>query len=239
MDNEEIVEPWEDALETAEEYALGYGSHGQDNHKAIKYYLKAIELGYIQGYADIAMIYNLEFDDTEKSFEYYKKGAAKGCTSCYAGIGQYYYHTDSNRSLRNYELYMKNTPIDELIYVHICQYLVLSIKSIVIDRIQDDIKYFEKTLAYKDEIFDNYSTGAHFISHDYDSFYDLPKQVQEELLLEYEKYDSNGYVTASYRGQFNLGEDFLYFIKLIYTDGYISPNDFDGMLFKNNFMEIF
>ncbi len=239
FEDDENTEPWLDILAIAENYYYGMGDYIQDYHDAIKYYLKAIKLGYKQGYYDIAMIYELDLEDQKKSFEYYKKGIDHGCIECYSGIGQYYSYKDVHKAQKSYELYMKNQPEEDLTYINICQYLMLSIRTIAIDGEQKDIKYFEKTLQYKDEILKYFSEyNNRFLMHNYNSFYDLPKPIQEDMIIEYEKHNSTGYITASFSATFHLGKDFLDYLKLIYLKDYIPPNDFDGFLFENEFLEI-
>lgn len=239
MSENEVIEPWDDTLGIAEEYYYGDGDYIQDYDYAIKYYLKAIKLGYKEGYHDIGMIYDLDLEDEKKSFEYYRKGVEDGCLECYSGMGQYYLYKDLSKAQKSYELYLKNKPKENLMHISICYYLILSIRSIVIDGSQEDIKYFEKTLQYKDEILKFFSERDDmFLMHNYKSFYDLPEAIQEDMIMEYEKHDSMGYLTASFSATFNLGKDFLDYLKLIYLKGYVSPSDFDGSLFENNFLEL-
>lgn len=239
MNDNEAIEPWADILDKAVGYHYGIGDYIQDYQYAIKYYLKAIKLGYKTGYQDIGSIYEFDLEDTEKAFEYYRKGIDDGCIECYSEVGQYYMYKDLNKSQKSYELYMKYTSEEDLIYISICQYLMLSIRTIVIDGSQEDIKYFEKTLQYKDKILKYFSEHDNmFLMHTYKSFYDLPVPIQEDMIMEYKKHNSSGYITASFSATFNLGKDFLDYLKLIYLKGYISPNDFDGFLFENNFLEI-
>lgn len=239
MNDNEVIEPWLDMVDIAEGYYYGNGDYIQDYHYAIKYYLKAIKLGYKEGYHDIGMIYELDLEDEEKAFEYYRKGVDEACLECYSGVGLYYLYKDLSRSQKSYELYIKNKPEKDLMYINICYYLMLSIRAIVIDGSQKDIKYFEKTLHYKDEILKYFAEHDNmFLMHNYKSFYDLPKPVQEDMIIEYKKHHSTGYLTASFSATFHLGKDFLDYLKLIYLKGYVSPNDFDGLLFENNFLEI-
>lgn len=241
MNENEAIEPWEDAVDMAMNYQYGIGDYIQDYNDAIKYYLKAIKLGYTQGYVDVAQIYALEFDDNKKAFEYYKAGAEKGCSECYSDMGLYYLYTEKNldKALKSYELYIKYTPEEKFLNLHICNYLILSLKAIVIDKTKEDIEYFEKTLQYKDEIL-KYFNEDHYIPliQEYKSFYDLPKSVQEDVIAEHKKYNIDGYITASFYSTLNLGNDFLDYLELIYSNNYISPNDSDGHLFENTFQMI-
>ena len=91
FDNEEVadndIEPWLDMLTIAEEYESGLGDYIQDYNDAITYYLKAIKLGYKEGYDNIGYIYEVEIENTKKALEYYKTGIKNGCIDCYASLG--------------------------------------------------------------------------------------------------------------------------------------------------------
>lgn len=238
---DEDIAPWQDILDIAISYKYGRGDYIQDYDDAISYYLKAIKLGYTKGYQDIAEIYKYKFNNDKKAFDYYKAGTINGCVECYAGMGFYYLNTENNldKALKSYELYIKYTPKEELFYLNICWYIMLSLKAIVIDNSRENIEYFENTLQYKDEIlkcFKEHSIMS--INHEYKSFYDLPKSAQNDAIAEYKKHNSMGYTTASFSATFHLGNDFLEYLKLIYSNNYISPHDFSGDLFENTFYEM-
>lgn len=238
---DEDTEPWLDMQMTAEDYRYGTGDYIQDYNDAISYYLKAIKLGYADGYADIADIYDTELEDSKKAFDYYKKGISNGCSICYAGMGEYYMYQekDLSKAQKSFELYMKYTPDEELFAMYICYYIFLTLKEIAIDNRIEGIKYFEKTLQYKDEILEYFSeNNLFFLVCNYKSFYDLPKQTQEDGIKEYKSLNNTSYITASFSAEIELGEYFLSYLELIYADGYISPSDYDLPIFDITLREI-
>jgi len=240
--DDENVEPWLDMLMIAEEYHYGTGDYIQDYNDAIIYYLKAIQLGYVDGYQDIAQIYDYDLEDTKKAFDYYKKGASNGCPKCYAGMGSYYMYQekDLSKAQKSYELYMKYTPEEELSYLDMCYYIVTTLKEIGIDNKKEDMEYFEKTFPYKDEILKYFSEKDTLFTLycNYKSFYDLPKQSQEDAIEEYKNHNSTAYITASYSAQIELGEYFLNYLELIYKGNYISPSEYDLPIFAITFTEV-
>ena len=239
--DDENTEPWLDMLMIAEGYYYGTGDYIQDYNDAISYYLKAIKLGYVDGYQNIAEIYDYELEDSKKAFDYYKKGISNGCTKCYAGMGSYYMfqEKDFSKAQKSFALHMKYTPEEELLAIDICYYIVLTLKEIAIDNRKESIEYFEKTLQYKDEILEHFRKSFDFPFYcNYKSFYDLPKQSQEDGIKEYKSLNNTSYITASFSAEIELGEYFLNYLELIYTDGYISPSDYDLPIFDLTLIEI-
>ena len=232
------IEPWSDVLKIAEEYHYGYGDYIQDYNDAITYYLQAIKLGYKQGYYEIGMIYGLDLDDDKKSFEYYKKGITDGCIDCYSGLGQYYLYKDFGKAKKSYELYMKYIPTEELLYPSICNYLFLTLWAIDIDKSENKIEYFDKTLPYKNDILQGFSERNFTFYNTYKSFYDLPKIVQDGLVEYCKERAYTDYELSSYRAELKLENNFLDYLELIYKTGYMSPDDFDGEIFIIEYMEI-
>ncbi len=155
LDNSDIYtygEPWDELLEKAKSFRYGIEDI-QDDNDAIEYYLKAIKLGYVEGYQDIADIY-YDAGNPKKSFEYYKKAVNNGVYQCYTDIASYYLYEekDFNKALQSYEFYMKHTEQDDLYCFNIVQYFKLAIYAIEVIKNRTDIVYFEKTIKYKNEI---------------------------------------------------------------------------------------
>jgi len=230
-ENNYYSNPWDELLEKAESYRYGINDI-QDDNDAIKYYLKAIKLGYTQGYRDIADIYR-DAENPKKSFEFYKKGANNGISECYADIASYYIYEekDFEKALQSYELYMKHTDKENLYYFDIVQYFKLTIYAIEVTKNRTDIEYFEKTVAYKDKILEylksNISMPILELYKDYSSCTELPYSLQDGLLREYDKINSDNYFTASYSGIFTLEYGFIKYLENVYAKGYSSPNNFD------------
>ena len=72
----------------------------------------------------------------------------------------------------------------------------------------------------------------------YKTFYNLPKFAQNGLIEYCKERSHTGYDLSSYRASISLNDDLLDYLKLIYKDNYISPNDFEGDLFNIEFEEI-
>ncbi|MCK5535594.1 MAG: GIY-YIG nuclease family protein [Bacteroidales bacterium] len=239
--DEEDSEPWNDFVGQAECYEYGWDDCIKDNEEAIKYYSKAILLGYVEGYEKVAQLY----EDTEQfilAYKYYEDGIKKGCTNCYSGLGMYYlYHElDFNKAFKNFYLYVKENDMDDLFPLYICYYLVLSIKRIEIDEIEKDIKYFKKILPYKEEILKYFSKNLfqfNFFHNDV-TFYDLPRKSQEDGIQAYAEHGRDDYRFARFNVTYEITDDFLQYIIHIFSDSYISPNDFDGSVFELTIMEI-
>lgn len=239
--DEENREPWSDFVEQAECYEYGLNDCIKDQDEAANYYLKAITLGYIDGYQKVAQLYE-DMGQEILAHKYYVDGANRGCSGCFVGLGMYYLYTESNfdKAFKNFYLYIKNTEKDNLFPMYICFYLVLSIKRIEIDEIENDIKYFKKILPYKEEVLKYFSENLsqfQFFHKDI-SFYDLPIRSQEDGIQAYTEHGRDDYGFARFNVTYEITDDFLQYIIHIYSDGYISPKDFDGSVFELTMMEI-
>jgi len=219
IDNEfDYIEPWNDILDKALSYRYGLDDIIEDKNDAIKYYLKAIKLGYLDGYLDLGQL----MENDKKALYYYKLGIENGIHKCYAPMGSYYFkEEDYEKALKCYSLYIKNVKKEEYMDAYIADYLFLSMYDIECNDNELEIEYMDKILIHKDKVL-KYIKMSYWVckifSKEYEHFYQLPIAIRNAITSNKYKKNNDEYITAQYRINFIIKEGFLECITDMFLD---------------------
>jgi len=109
--------PWSNILEMAVGYRRGDDGYIQDNEEAVKLYKEAIKLGWLQGYINLAGLYEDMYSGTPNEFkqvmECLQEGSKKGNYYCYSKMAIIFlYQRNFDNAYKSFNLFLKNRSIN-------------------------------------------------------------------------------------------------------------------------------